>query len=79
MTRAKRVTGGMWVIVKENGISEQFTFLIVYVSLRPNSLGKGMNPPLLTPMNKCYIMTVDMDFGFVPGDPVCFDKLSHCN
>ena len=25
---------------------------------------------------ECYIMTVDMDFGFVPGDPVCFDKLS---
>ena len=24
----------------------------------------------------CYIITVDMDFWFVPGDPVCFDKLS---
>ena len=22
-------------------------------------------------------MTVDMNFGFVPSDPVCFDKLSH--
>ena len=24
----------------------------------------------------CYIMTVDMDFGFVPDDPVSFEKLS---
>ena len=30
-------------------------------------------------IKECYIMTVDMDFGFVPGDPVCFDKLSRCD
>ena len=27
----------------------------------------------------CYIMTVDMDFGFLPGDPVYFDKQTHCD
>ena len=26
----------------------------------------------------CYI-TYDMDFRFVPSDPVCFDKLSRCD
>ena len=26
----------------------------------------------------CYI-TCDMDFQFVPSDPVCFDKLSRCD
>ena len=26
----------------------------------------------------CYII-YDMDFRFVPSDPVCFDKLSHCD
>ena len=27
----------------------------------------------------CYLMTVDMDFGFVPGDTECFDKLPRCD
>ena len=29
-----------------------------------------------SPLYVCYKMIVDMDFGFVPGDPLCFDKLS---
>ena len=28
---------------------------------------------------QCYIMTVDMDFGLILDDPVCFDKLSRCD
>ena len=31
-----------------------------------------------TEINSCYI-TYDMDFWFIPSDPVCFDKLSHCD
>ena len=27
---------------------------------------------------ECYI-TYDMDFRFIPCDPVCFDKLSGCD
>ena len=27
---------------------------------------------------ECYI-TYDMDFRFVSSDPVCFDRLSHCD
>ena len=26
-----------------------------------------------------YYITYDMDFRFVPSDPMCFDKLSHCD
>ena len=26
----------------------------------------------------CYI-TYDMDFQFIPSDPMCFDKLSRCD
>ena len=28
---------------------------------------------------KKYYITYDMDFRFVPSDPVGFDKLSHCD
>ena len=32
----------------------------------------------LIKFHECYI-TYDMDFRFVPSDPVCFDKLSGCD
>ena len=33
---------------------------------------------LMVGRSYCYI-TYDMDFRFVPSDPVCFDKLTRCN
>ena len=38
-----------------------------------SKLSRGISRDFRLPF--CYIMTVDKDFGFVPGDPVCFDKL----
>ena len=42
----------------------------ITLTLGPMPLGKSMNSPILL---------YDMDFRFIPSDPVCFDKLSHCD
>ena len=51
-----------------------YNFVICYCS--------ASLPLQVTTLANCYlyyIMTVNMNFGFVPSDPVCFDKLSRCD
>ena len=42
------------------------------------TLSVSVGQALLLEIWGCYI-TYNMDFQFVPSDPVCFDKLSRCD